>query len=101
MFGRWTAVAASYNRGISGLMRAFKNQQVNSYYDLNLNEETSKYIFRILALKDLISQPDKYGIKVRNFAKPRTKTVKIDSTIYDLSAFARNFYIDDSVLHQY
>src|SRR5436190_3586893 len=62
-FGTWTAAAASYNRGINGLERAFKNQNVNSYYDLALNDETSRYIFRVMAIKDLIKNPKKYGMR--------------------------------------
>lgn len=101
VFGKWTAVAASYNRGMGGLQRAFESQQVNSYYDLDLNEETSRYIYRVLALKDLINNPEKYGVKTIKRARPGTKAVKVDTTIHDLSQFAGKFNIDYELLQEY
>ncbi len=53
-FGNWTMVAASYNRGMGGMDRALDDQQVDSYYDLYLNDETSRYVFRIIAIKEII-----------------------------------------------
>ena len=63
-FGNWTLVAASYNRGMNGLDRAIENQGQKSYYDLFLNEQTSRYVFRILAIKEIIEHPARYGFKV-------------------------------------
>jgi hypothetical protein len=63
-FGSWTLVAASFNRGRAGLIRALDNQKVEDYYDLMLNEETSRYIFRILAAKEIIEHPQRYGFHV-------------------------------------
>lgn len=51
LFWNWTLVAAAYNRWENGLRRAMDNQWVETYYDLYLNEETSRYVFRILAIK--------------------------------------------------
>jgi len=53
-FHDWTLVAAAYNRGENGLRRALDDQKVASYYDLYLNEETTRYLFRILAIKYLM-----------------------------------------------
>lgn len=63
-FGSWTLAAASYNRGMSGLQKAINNQKVNSYYDLFLNDETSRYVFRMLALKEIIQHPTVYGFRL-------------------------------------
>ena len=63
-FGSWTLVAASFNRGRAGIIRAMDNQKVNDYYDLMLNEETSRYVFRILAAKEIIEHPQRYGFHV-------------------------------------
>ena len=63
-FGNWTNVAAAYNRGMNGLQRALNNQKVDSYYDLMLNSETSRYVFRLLAIKEIIEHPDKYGFNI-------------------------------------
>lgn len=63
-FGSWTLVAASFNRGRSGIIRAMEHQKVDNYYDLMLNEETSRYVFRILAAKEILEHPRRYGFEV-------------------------------------
>lgn len=63
-FGSWTLAAASYNRGMNGLQKAITNQKVRSYYDLFLNDETSRYVFRILAMKEILEDPAKYGFEL-------------------------------------
>lgn len=63
-FGNWTLVAASFNRGRAGIIRAMDNQKVDNYYDLMLNDETSRYVFRILAAKEIIEHPQRYGFHV-------------------------------------
>lgn len=50
-FWDWALVAAAYNRWENGLARDMESQNVDNYYDLYLNEETSRYVFRILAIK--------------------------------------------------
>lgn len=91
-FGNWTLVAASYNRGMNGLQRALDNQEVTSYYDLYLNEETSRYVFRIIAIKEIIEHPLKYGFQVSPehlYKEEPVKYVEVDETIKDLVRFAR------------
>lgn len=63
-FGTWTLAAASYNGGMTGVIKQIEFQQVNDYYDLLLNEETGRYVFRILALKEIMKNPVKYGFDV-------------------------------------
>jgi len=90
-FGNWTLVAASYNRGMSGLDRALQKQKVNSYYDLFLNEETSRYVFRILAIKEIIENPERYGFKVdptHLYQQDSVRYVTVDNTVTDLVDFA-------------
>lgn len=60
-FGTWTMAAAAYNRGSKGMSTQVKNQKSDNYYDLYLNRETYRYIFRILAYKQLMQNPDLYG----------------------------------------
>jgi len=60
-FGSWTLAAASYNGGMAGVNKQIEIQKVNNYYDLLLNDETSRYVFRILALKEIMKNPEKYG----------------------------------------
>ena len=91
-FGNWTVVAASYNRGMGGIGRAIENQQVNSYYDLFLNDETARYVFRILACKEIIEHPSTYGFKVSPrhlYDSEPVKYVQVSETITDLVAFAK------------
>jgi hypothetical protein len=60
-FGSWTLAAASYNRGMYGTHKLLDKQLVQDYYDLLLNTETSRYVFRILAVKEIMSHPKRYG----------------------------------------
>ena len=90
-FGTWTMAAASYNGGMSGVSKQIDIQKVTNYYDLLLNDETSRYVFRILALKEIMQNPEKFGFLVDKqdlyFALP-TKKIEVDSTISDLASFA-------------
>lgn len=90
-FGNWTLVAASYNRGMAGMQRALDNQRVDNYYDLFLNEETSRYVFRILAIKEIIENPSRYGFRVdprHLYQQERLRHVEVSETIKDLVEFA-------------
>ncbi|MBT1702685.1 transglycosylase SLT domain-containing protein [Chryseosolibacter indicus] len=91
-FGNWTLVAASYNRGMSGVQRALDDQEVDNYYDLYLNEETSRYVFRILAIKEIVQNPTRYGFKINPkhlYDEEPLKYVEVDETIKDLVRFAK------------
>lgn len=61
-FGSWTLAAAAYNMGAAGLSKQLTQQQVDNYYDLHLNAETSRYVFRIIAIKEIMQHPDKFGV---------------------------------------
>ncbi|MCW3083735.1 MAG: hypothetical protein JWP12_1101 [Bacteroidetes bacterium] len=90
-FNNWTLVAASYNRGMGGIQAALDKQKVNNYYDLLLTDETARYVFRILAMKEIISRPKVYGYILRKkdlYPVIATKKITVDSTIHDLAVFA-------------
>jgi len=90
-FGSWSKAAASYNMGMSGLNRKLENQMVNSYYDLLLSNETSRYVPRIIAIKEILSHPYDYGFSFDNsdlYNFPKYKTIIVDTTITDLAQFA-------------
>lgn len=92
-FGNWTMVAASYNRGMSGLDRALDDQQVDTYYDLFLNDETSRYVFRILAIKEIAENPLRYGFHIDEthlYKAEKLKYVEVHETIRDLVTFAKS-----------
>jgi hypothetical protein len=91
-FGNWTLVAASYNMGINGLGKQIENQKVNNYYDLLLNQETARYIYRILALKEIMQSPQKYGFILRKkdlYPPIPMQQITIDSTISDIAEFSQ------------
>lgn len=90
-FGSWTLAAASYNMGMAGLSNQMKRQQATNYYDLVLNEETSRYIFRILAGKLIISNPESFGFRYREkdlYHPLKMNYVEVDTTIPNLANFA-------------
>jgi hypothetical protein len=90
-FGSWTLAAASYNMGMSGLATQIERQKATNYYDLVLNEETSRYIFRILAAKTILSDPASYGFNFRDedLYKPlKHKTLEVNETVVNLADFA-------------
>lgn len=62
--GNWTLVAAAYNMGVNGLKRLMGQQKAGTYYELNVNEETSRYVFRIMAIKEILSDPVKFGFQI-------------------------------------
>jgi len=92
-FGTWTLAAASYNVGGTRLARQMKEQHAESYYELNLNEETSRYVFRLLAFKEIISRPTDFGFQLtkQDLYQPldRFEVQAIDHSISNLGAFAR------------
>ena len=91
-FGTWTLAAASYNGGMNGVNKQIEIQKVSNYYDLLLTEETSRYVFRILALKEIMKNPDKYGFVIPQqelYQTIPTRTVEIDSSISDFANFAK------------
>ncbi len=90
-FGSWTMAAASYNMGIEGLKKQRSQQNEISYFDLFLNEETSRYIFRLVALKEVLSNPEKYNFKIekKHLYPPVPVTlVYVDTSISSLVDFA-------------
>ena len=93
-FGTWTLAAAAYNAGNARIARNLKKQQVTNYYDLLLNSETSRYVFRIVALKEVLSNPKKYGFEFEEddlYNLPDIKTVKVDTVITNIASFAKKF----------
>ena len=96
-FGTWTLAAAAYNAGNARIARNLKKQQVTDYYDLLLNSETSRYVLRIVALKEVLSYPKKYGFEFDKedlYTSPATRTVKVDTVITNIASFAKGFNIN-------
>jgi hypothetical protein len=93
-FGNWTLAAASYNGGRAGIAGQIEIQHQNNYYDLLLNEETARYIFRAVAYKLVISDPQRYGLNIGKedlYPELQYYEVKVDSAIADFSEFAHKY----------
>jgi hypothetical protein len=90
-FGSWTAAAASYNCGMGGYNNHATFQGSNNYYDLALPEETNRYIYRILAFKNLISTAGSWGYILQGedaYSPLATRTLSVDTAITNLATFA-------------
>ena len=95
--GSWTLAAASYNRGITGINRLLEKQQAETYYDLLLNSETRRYVFRILAMKEILSNPARYGFvfEVQDlYTEIPVYTVEVDTAISNIARFAKTMGIN-------
>ena len=91
-FGSWTMAAASYNKGQNGISRIIEYQGTNNYYNLYLNSETSRYVFRIVVIKEILENPKKYGFIYRQkdlYVMPEYKEIQVDTTISNLARFAK------------
>ncbi|MBR5957469.1 MAG: lytic transglycosylase domain-containing protein [Salinivirgaceae bacterium] len=91
-FGSWTMSAAAYNVGRNNLIKFSSQQKSGNYYDLVLGEETERYVFRAIAVKQIFENPQKYGFYIpdSNLYKPLPyKTVVVDTAIPDIADFAR------------
>lgn len=90
-YGSWTLALAAYNMGSNALNKRILQQQVNNYYQLLLNSETSRYVFRLLALKEIHNDPERYGFHIREqdlYEPYETRELLVDSSIGDLADFA-------------
>lgn len=103
-FGSWTMAAAAYNAGNAGVNRQLERQEVNDYYDLLLAEETSRYVFRILALKEIVSNYERFGFIIEPdqlYSLAPTTQVEVDSSITNLASFAKEYGISYKILKRY
>lgn len=104
-FGSWSLAAAAYNMGGSRLARLLEEQKAESYYELNVGEETSRYFFRLVALKELMENPENYGfyVKEEHLYKPITafREVEVNYSIDNLGDFAKENGTDYRTLKIY
>ncbi len=95
-YQNWSLVAASYNAGKAGINKQLNLQQANDYYDLLLGEETGRYVYRIIALKEILSNPISYGFYVDEedmYQKLKTETLIVDGSISNIADFAKSMDI--------
>lgn len=103
-FGSWTLAAAAYNAGNLGIDKKIETQQVNNYYDLLLVEETARYIPRIVAVKEILSNPKKYGFLFEEedlYNLQPTTLIEVDTAITDIARFSKNFDINYKILKRH
>jgi len=103
-YGNWTMAAASYNAGRTSMDSQIERQQTANYYDLLLNDETARYIFRVLAHKLITEDPTTYGFNLQKedyYPVLSTRTVKISESIDNLTEFARNNNINYKILKDF
>lgn len=90
-FKSWTLAAAAYNCGGGRISKTIEEQQVTSYYDMLLPNETERYIYRILAFKLIMENPEKYGFHISDegwYQPLEYKTITVTETIENLAQFA-------------
>ena len=103
-FGNWTLAAAAYNMGIYGLQESINTQKVNNYYDLMLNNETYRYVFRILALKEIVKNHEDYGFVINQndyYQRTQTYDLEINTSIDNIADFALEKSINYKILKQF
>lgn len=103
-FGSWTLAAAAYNAGAGGIQKFMGIQKVDAYYDLLLGEETGRYVFRILAIKEILSDPEKYGFHLDKedlYTAVPTFNVEIAEPIFNFADFANKYEINYKILKRH
>lgn len=100
-YGSWSLVAASYNMGMGGVNKQLEKQQVNSYWDLLLNAETARYVYRIVAVKEIVENQEAYGFVVAEedlYQPYQTAEIELMTPVTDLAQYADSLGINYKVL---
>ena len=90
-YGNWTMAAASYNMGVAGVDNQIGRQKADNYYNLVLNSETSRYIARIVSLKLIMQNPQKYGFDLKEldlYPPLKTYEVELPGSVTDFADWA-------------
>ncbi len=103
-YGSWTLAAASYNAGPGAINKYMGIQKADNYYDLLLGQETGRYVFRIMAIKEILSNPDKYGFDIEKddlYNAVPTFNVEIDEPVLSFADFAMQYEINYKILKRH
>ena len=103
-YGSWVNAAASYNAGMAKISSVLNSQQVNSALDLLLVSETSRYIFRILAIKQLFENPSLYGFMLKKedlYPFIPVQRVTITETVDDFAVFSQDYGLNYMLLKEF
>ena len=102
--GSWTLAAAAYHAGNFGIEKRLVEQQVTSYYDVLAGENTERYLPRIIAAKEILTHPEKYGFEFEKddlYELGPTYTVEVDTAITDIASFAKKYGTNYKELKMY
>ncbi len=103
-YGNWTLTAATYNAGTGSIDRYLRTQKVDDYYDLLLGQETGRYVFRIMAIKEILSHPEKYGFDVEKedfYSAVPTFQVEVNKPVLNFADFAQEYEINYKILKRH
>ena len=103
-YGNWTLTAAAYNAGTGSIDKYLGIQQVKDYYDLLLGQETGRYVFRIMAIKEILSHPEKYGFDIKKEDKydaVPTFKVEVNKPVLSFANFAQQYEINYKILKRH
>jgi hypothetical protein len=103
-YGSWALTAAAYNAGPGAINKYMGIQQVNNYWDLLLGDETGRYVFRIMAIKEILANPEKYGFHVEKedmYQAVPSFSVEVDKPVSDFADFAQEYEINYKILKRH
>jgi hypothetical protein len=103
-YGNWTLAAAAYNAGTGSIDKYLGIQQVDDYYDLLLGQETGRYVFRIMAIKEILSHPEEYGFEIEKedlYSAVPTFKVEVDKPVLSFANFAQEYEINYKILKRH
>jgi membrane-bound lytic murein transglycosylase D len=103
LYGNWALAAASYNMGRKNISKQMERQKSSDYYNLVLGEETGRYLYRMIALKLILEDPDKYGFKIdRDEYYPEIpyKIVEVETSIPSIPDFAHKMGVNYKMLKE-
>lgn len=103
-FGSWALAAAAYNAGPARIEKSLSEQRVSNYFDLYLNTETARYVFRIMAVKEILENPVEYGFHFDEedlYTSNNTYDIQVSKTISNLADFAIEHGVTYKLLKHY
>lgn len=104
LFGSWINAAGSYNMGQEGMQMQRERQKASNYFNLVLNAETTRFVGRIVALKYILQDPEKYGFDLKEddlYQPLKFNEVTLDSSVTDFADYAALFGLNYKILKLY
>jgi hypothetical protein len=102
-YGSWALAAASYNMGRGNIAKQIERQKSSDYYNMVLGDETGRYLYRLIALKLILEDPEKYGYYLARdqyYTEIPSTLVEVDSAITSMPDFAHYYGINYKMLKE-